>query len=204
VKGPIGEDEPRKPFGDYGCRKAGIERYLLAEAQTGFPVSVLHPGHLVGPGWAPVNPAGNFNPQVFADLAAGNDIALPNLGNETLHHVHADDGAQAFAHALTHWPRRGGREFPRGISRCADSARLRRDGGQLVPSTREAAIPAMGGVASTVSERDAEVTGNHIAHSSNCSIEKARRLLEYRPRFGSAETVREALSSLIATGVETI
>jgi len=53
----------------------------------------------------------------------------------------------------------------------------------------------------TVSERDAEVTGNHIAHSSNCSIEKARRLLEYRPRFSSAAAVREALSSLIVTGI---
>ena len=45
-------------------------------------------------GWAgmnPLNPAGNFNPQVFADLANGREIALPNLGRETLHHVHADD-----------------------------------------------------------------------------------------------------------------
>ena len=32
---------------------------LLAEARrTGFPATALHPGHIVGPGWAPLNPAG--------------------------------------------------------------------------------------------------------------------------------------------------
>src|SRR5712692_5633900 len=34
VQVPTTEDAPREPFGDYGCRKAGIERYLLEEALT--------------------------------------------------------------------------------------------------------------------------------------------------------------------------
>src|ERR1051325_988757 len=81
VQVPTTEDAPREPFGDYGCRKAAIERYLLQEARTtGFPATVLHPGHLVGPGWRPINPAGNLNPQVFSDLAAGREVVLPNLG----------------------------------------------------------------------------------------------------------------------------
>jgi nucleoside-diphosphate-sugar epimerase len=201
VKGPIAEDEPRKPFGDYGCRKAEIESYLLAEARAGFPASVLHPGHLVGPGWAPVNPAGNFNPQVFADLAAGREVALPNLGNETLHHVHADDVAQAFAHALTHWRAAVGESF----HVVSPAALTLRDYAETVASWfhRPAKLRFLPWEEwrQTVSERDAEVTGNHIAHSSNCSIEKARRLLAYRPRFRSAEAIREALSSLIASGV---
>jgi nucleoside-diphosphate-sugar epimerase len=204
VKGPIAEDEPRKPFGDYGCRKAEIERYLLAEARAGFPVSVLHPGHLVGLGWTPVNPAGNFNPQMFADLAAGREVALPNLGNETLHHVHADDVAQAFVQALTHWPAAAGESF----HVVSPAALTLRDYAETVAGWfhRPAKLRFLPWEEwrQTVSERDAEVTGNHIAHSSNCSIEKARRLLEYRPRFGSAEAVREALSGLIATGVVTI
>jgi nucleoside-diphosphate-sugar epimerase len=204
VNGPIAEDEPRKPFGDYGCRKAEIERYLLAEARAGFPASVLHPGHLVGPGWAPVNPAGNFNPQVFADLAAGHEVALPNLGNETLHHVHADDVAQAFVDALTHWPAAVGGSF-HVVSPAAIT--LRDYAGTVAGWFHQPAklrfLP-WEEWRQAASARDAEVTGNHIAHSSNCSIEKARRLLEYGPRYGSAEAVREALSSLIATGVVTI
>ena len=84
---PATEDLPRRPFGDYGCRKAAIEAWLLGEARrTGFPATVLHPGHIVGPGWPPLNPAGHFHPRVFADLAEGRELTLPNLGLETVHH----------------------------------------------------------------------------------------------------------------------
>ena len=47
------------------------------------------PGHIVGPGWTPINPAGNLNLGVFEALAAGREIQLPDLGLATLHHVHA-------------------------------------------------------------------------------------------------------------------
>src|SRR5919202_971946 len=39
---PTTEEQPRRPFGTYGCQKADIERYLLDEARrSGFPVTVL-------------------------------------------------------------------------------------------------------------------------------------------------------------------
>jgi hypothetical protein len=67
VRVPTEESQPRNPFGDYGINKNAIESYLLKEAKmSGFPATVLHPGHIVGPGWIPLNPVGNFNPQVFA------------------------------------------------------------------------------------------------------------------------------------------
>ncbi|HEY3340871.1 MAG TPA: NAD-dependent epimerase/dehydratase family protein, partial [Anaerolineae bacterium] len=94
---PTIEAQPRHPFGDYGIHKAEIEAYLLKEARvSGFPATVLHPGHIVGPGWVPLNPAGHFNPEVYARIAHGEELALPNLGMETVHHVHADDVAQLF------------------------------------------------------------------------------------------------------------
>src|SRR5919108_4969080 len=72
---PTTEEQPRRPFGDYGIQKAAIEAYLLHEARrSGFPATVLHPGHIVGPGWAPLNPAGHFNVQVFAQLARGQEL----------------------------------------------------------------------------------------------------------------------------------
>ena len=68
VEVPTTEEQPRRPFGEYGCRKAEIESYLLDQARRhGFPATVLHPGHIVGPGWPPLNPAGHFNPRVFAE-----------------------------------------------------------------------------------------------------------------------------------------
>jgi len=52
----------RQPFGDYGIRKQAIEQYLLHEAHTHLPVTVLHPGHLVGLGWYPINPSRQLQP----------------------------------------------------------------------------------------------------------------------------------------------
>lgn len=49
----------------------------------------------------------------------------------------------------------------------------------------------------TVSESDANATWDHIAHSPNCSIEKAKRLLNYCPRFTSLEAVQESVTHLI-------
>ena len=98
---PTDESQPRKPFGDYGINKAAIESWLMSYShKTGFPATILHPGHIVGPGWIPLNPAGNFSPEVYKKLAAGEEIILPNLGLETVHHVHADDVAQAFEKAI--------------------------------------------------------------------------------------------------------
>jgi nucleoside-diphosphate-sugar epimerase len=98
ISAPLTEEQPRRPFGEYGIQKAAIEAYLLDESRrNGFPATILHPGHIVGPGWLPINPAGHLNPQVFVALAHGEELALPNFGMETLHHVHADDVAQSSA-----------------------------------------------------------------------------------------------------------
>src|SRR5580698_6359410 len=83
VEVPTTEETPRKPFGDYGIQKADIEVYLLREARlVGFPATILHPGHIVGPGWEPLNPSGHFNPKVFETLARGEELILPNFGLE--------------------------------------------------------------------------------------------------------------------------
>ena len=39
----------------------------------------------------------------------------------------------------------------------------------------------------TVSAEEAQATWDHIAHSPNCSIAKAQRLLDYQPRYTSLQ-----------------
>lgn len=197
---PATEDIPRRPFGEYGIRKAAIEAFLLEESRRGFPATVLHPGHIVGPGHVPVNPAGHMNPEVFSRLARGEEVALPNLGLETLHHVHADDVAQAFVLALENPSASIGRSFHtvspaavtlRGFAEAVAAwfgkpARLK-----FLPfeEWKRSELPA-----------DAEQTWDHIAHSPNASIEKARRLLGYAPRFSSLDAVHESVDWLIRDG----
>src|SRR5919202_1080926 len=201
--------EAREAAGDFGervralrpdvvidmiCFELESARQLVEARRRGFPATVLHPGHIVGPGWVPVNPAGNFDPEVFGVLARGEELALPNLGMETVHHVHADDVAQAFERALASWNAAVGESFHvvspaaltlRGYAEAiagwfGRAARLR-----FVPweQWRE-----------EVSEDDAAATWDHIAHSPNCRIRKASRALDYRPRYGSLQAVGEAVA----------
>lgn len=198
---PATEAQARKPFGDYGIQKAEVENYLLNEARrTGFPATILHPGHIVGPGWPPLNPAGHFNPAVFTALAEGEELALPNFGLETVHHVHADDVAQAFELSISHWGAAVGESFHvvsptaitlRGYAEAVSSwfgqqARLK-----FLPWPEWR---------TTVSDAEAKSTWDHIAHSPSCSIRKAERLLEYHPRFTSLKAVFESVQWLIEDG----
>jgi len=197
VEVPTTEDAPRRPFGDYGCRKAAIEAYLLEESRnTGFPATVLHPGHLVGPGWNPINPAGNFNPEIFSQLAAGSEVLLPNLGMETLHHVHADDVAQAFVRAVEQRDAAVGESF-HIVSAAALTLRgyAERVAGWFKREARLRFLP-WEEWKTHFSEKDAAITWDHICHSPNCSIAKARTLLGYAPRYGSLEAVREFVGRL--------
>ena len=48
-----------------------------------------------------------------------------------------------------------------------------------------------------VDEEAADRTWDHIARSPNYSIAKARRLLDYRPRYGSLQAIAESLGWLV-------
>ena len=99
---PLTEDEPRTAYGEYGVQKAAIEALLHRETRSGgVPSVVLHPGHISGPGWSVITPAGNLDLDVWRRLATGEPLALPALGMGVLNHVHADDVAQAFERALS-------------------------------------------------------------------------------------------------------
>ena len=72
---------------------------------------MLQPGHISGPGWMPIGPLGNLDPSVWQALSAGEEIAVPGLGAELMHHVHADDVAQAFRLAVEHRDAAAGESF---------------------------------------------------------------------------------------------
>ena len=194
---PTTEEDPRHPFGDYGIKKAAIEKLLLDETRRGDARAVvLHPGHLVGPGWKPVNPAGHFNPDVFARIARGEVLQLPNEGMETVHHVHADDVAQAFELALSHPDKAVGESFhvvsPAPLTLRDYAEAMFAHFGQR---PRLEFLP-WDEWRHTVTEDEAAATLDHIAHSPYGSIAKARERLGYAPRYTSLEAVIESVNSL--------
>jgi len=198
VQVPTTEEAPRRPFGEYGIRKAAVEEYLLRETRLGrVPATILHPGHIVGPGWEPLNPAGHFNPEVFARIARGEELLLPNLGLETVHHVHADDVAQGFERAIANRSAAIGESFhvvsPAALTLRGYAEAIAAWFGQK-PVLRFADWHNW---KKTVSEEEAAATWDHIAHSPNCSIAKARWALDYCPRYSSLEAVYESVGWMI-------
>lgn len=192
----VTEDMPRHPFGDYGIKKAAIERQLLDATQRGDARAVvLHPGHIVGPGWNSVNPAGHLNPDVFTRIARGEALLLPNEGMETVHHVHADDVAQAFELALARPDDAVGESFhvvsPAPMTLRAYAEAMYAHYGQR-PQIEFLPWEEW---RHTVTEDEAAATWDHIAHSPHGSIAKARQRLGYAPRYSSLDAVIESVSS---------
>jgi nucleoside-diphosphate-sugar epimerase len=196
---PVTEDEPRTAYGEYGTGKAAIEALLQRETVAGgVPSVVLHPGHISGP-WPSITPAGNLDLDVWRRLATGEPLALPGLGLGVLHHVHGDDVAQAFERALTR-PAAIGSSF-HVVSEQAMTLRGLA-AGVAGWFGRE---PVLEFVEWAEFERrvgagHAEATREHVTRSIAASIDRAREVLGYRPRFSSLDALRESLRRLADNG----
>lgn len=198
---PTLEETPKRPFGEYGTQKAAIETYLLEQARiNGFPATLIHPGHIVGPGWAPLNPAGHFNPAVFSTLARGDVLALPNFGLETVHHVHADDVAQMFMGAIANWRASTGESFHAVSSGALTLRGYAEAMSRWFGREPNLTFLAYEKWAEGQTPEEAKATWEHIARSPNCSIAKAEKLLGYAPRYTSLQAVQESVEWLVANG----
>jgi nucleoside-diphosphate-sugar epimerase len=196
---PVTEDEPRSAYGEYGTGKAAIEALLHRETVAGgVPSVVLHPGHSSGP-WPVITPAGNLDLDVWRRLAGGETLPLPDLGLGVLHHVHADDVAQAFERALTR-PAAVGSSF-HVVSEQAMTLRGLA-AGVAGWFGREPVIDLVDWAEfeRRVGAEHAEVSREHVARSIAASIDRARDVLGYRPRYSSLDALHESLRWLAANG----
>jgi nucleoside-diphosphate-sugar epimerase len=197
---PVTEDEPRTAYGQYGTGKAEIEAFLHEETRSGgVPSVVLHPGHISGPGWPVITPAGNLDPATWTALATGQPLALPDQGLGVLHHVHADDVAQAFELAVSR-PAAAGRSF----HVCAGQAMTQRGlaAGAARWFGREPTLDLVSWDEFTrrAGSGPASMTREHTARSITASVARAGEELGYAPRYSSLDALREALSWLVANG----
>lgn len=192
---PTLEEDARQPLGSYGKDKAAIEKWLLKQAkQHHLPVTILHPGHIVGPGWIPLGPTGNFNPQVFDDIALGKEIVLPNQGLEMLHHIHASDVAQAFLRAIEYPDIASGQSFnivSDGALSLNDYAQALAEGYGQSAKVNYLALDKWNTI---FPHEDYLASVEHLAHSSNCSNAKAKTQLHFSPQYSSIEAIRESLA----------
>jgi nucleoside-diphosphate-sugar epimerase len=198
VRLPITEDNAESPIGEYGIAKAAIAEMLKDETRSGGLVTTsLHPGHIVGPGWHPIGPLGNVDPAVWKTLSAGEPLEIPGIGAETMHHVHADDVAQAFEAAAMRRDAAAGEDF----NIVAPSALNVRGYAQIAASwfgqTADLRPVTWDGFRSRSGEEAYHSSREHLLRAHYFSIDKARRLLGYAPRYEPEEAVLESLRWLI-------
>jgi nucleoside-diphosphate-sugar epimerase len=199
---PVLEHEDRRPWGEYGLGKLAIEDLLLSEAERpdGVAATVLHPGHISGPGWPVINPAGNLDPAVWRRLAAGEPVRLPHLGLETLHHVHADDVAQAFQLAVERQADAVGRAFHVVSERAVTLRGFAEAAAGWWGREARLVYGPFDEFAAATTEEHAAATLEHISHSPSASIAAARERLGYAPRSTSLDAAREAVEWLAVHG----
>lgn len=199
---PADENQPMNPFGEYGIDKAEIETWLMHEARTtGFPATIFRPGQIVGEGWTPVTPLANDKIAVFSSMARGEEITLPNLGLETLNHVHAADISQLIQRAITHRSVAVGETF----NAVADTALNLRGYAEAIfkwfgLEPKIAYLPYEEWMKQQPTPEEAHHSWEHFARSSCLSIDKARRLLGYEPAYSSIACVKESIAWLIDQG----
>jgi len=197
---PVTEDEPRTGYGEYGTGKMEIEALLHRETLAGgVPSVVLHPGHISGPGWPVITPAGNLDPAVWTALASGQPLALPDHGLGVLHHVHADDVAQAFELALSR-PAAIGASFHVVSEQSMTLSGLA--AGVAGWFGREPVLDFVDWAefGQRAGPEHAEATREHTFRSITASIARGREVLGYAPRFSTLDALHEALEWLVAAG----
>jgi nucleoside-diphosphate-sugar epimerase len=197
-KVPVTEDTGTPPVGPYGIAKAVIAQMLREETRSGGLVTTsLHPGHIVGPGWHPIGPLGNVDPTVWHKLSAGQPIDVPGIGAEFMHHVHADDVAQAFEAAVVHRDAAAGEDF----TVVAPSALNVRGYAQIAASwfgqTAELRSVTWEQFRHGTDAQAAQISWEHLFRDHYFSIDKARRLLGYAPRYEPEDAVLESVRWLI-------
>lgn len=198
---PALEDDPdRAPVGEYGTRKLAVERLLLAQSEGGLPTTVIHPGHISGPGWPVITPLGNLDPRVWQRLAAGEPLHAPGSGAEILHHVHADDVAQLFERAVEAPEAGVGHAFH---AVAAQAMTVRGFAGLAAAWWgQEAELVPVGWdeFRAEVGEDHATASWEHLSRSIVGSIELGRALLGFAPAFTAEQAAHQSVASQVRAG----
>jgi len=195
---PITEENGAPPIGEYGIAKAATASMLKEETRSGgLATTSLHPGHIVGPGWHPIGPLGNLDRSVWQRISAGRPIDVPGIGAEFMHHVHADDVAQAFEAAVAHRDVAAGEDF----TIVAPSALNVRGYAQMAASwfgqTADLRSVTWDDFRRSTTEDAYESSWEHLVRNHYLSIDKARTLIGYEPRYEPEEAVLESVRWLI-------
>ena len=151
----------------------------------------------------------DLSPEIWLPRVTGFDAVVNAVGLlrdtprrrlETVHHVHADDLARLIMAIIANRSTAVGEAFnavsPQAINLRGYAEVMYRWFGH---EPRLSYLPFEQWKAGQDAD-EANATWEHIVRSPSHSMEKARRLLGYSPRYSSLEAVQEAVRWLVANG----
>lgn len=206
---PVNPDNNDKhPLCEYGRQKHASEQYLLNEwRKHGFPVTIIMPGQISGPGWEIINPWGCRLMRCNEIIKSGGKLCLPNFGMETIHHVHAEDVARLFACAVKSRENALGEKFyavsGQSITLYGYANLLYKFYGKTPDieflSWMEWQVyiktECKGKYPDGVVEQQLVESYLHLTRSGYFSIDKESRLLGYKPLHTNVETIIESVKA---------
>lgn len=195
---PVDEAHPRTGVGEYGENKIAMEALLLEGERR---ATVVHPGHVVGRGWIPINPQGNFNLEVYRSILRGEALTLPDDGSRTLHPVHAEDVAGLIEACMNQPEASTGQAFL-SVGPTAPTL-LGFANAMYAAFHREASIrfEPMQMFLNALGPEDRAQSDEHLSRSPCASMQKARERLGFVPKFSTMDSILDALDALISMGL---
>lgn len=191
---PVDENHPKNAKGDYGKRKGLIEDWLITQSKAGkLRACVVHPGHISGKEWMPINPQGNEDINVFTKIKNGEELVLPCMGLTTVHHVHSYDLAQIICGCIKKQDVANGEAFiavaEHAMTLKAICEYLYEYYGQK-PNLRFVEWQEFEEI---VGKANADDSFDHVSHSPCCTVEKAKKLLGVEIKYSITDIFHEYL-----------
>jgi nucleoside-diphosphate-sugar epimerase len=193
----------KEPVCDYGKDKYSSEKFLIEKfRKEKFPVTIIAPGQISGPGWNIINPWGCLSHKPFQLIANGETIYLPNFGQETIHHVHAEDVAQLFYKAIVNRNQALGEIFNAvsgGSITLYGYAKLLYDYFGKEPKIEFKEWKDFCDYVGD--EKETDMAYKHLIRSGYFNYEKENKLLGYKPKYTNVEAIKSAVKSYVERGI---
>lgn len=194
---PVSDDDAKNPARAYGAGKVRCERLLQREfEENGFPFTSLRVGHTLGPH----SPLPTRDPGFFMRLELGRPILMPGDGTAIVHLVHIDDVASAMCAVIETENSIGQIYNINGKEFAGMAAYVRLMGEVVGAEPKFVYIPR--DVAKTIRPP--------VIHWAEWyrgpmvfSIEKARRELNWEPKFGLKSGLEDSYKWFREGGRET-
>ncbi len=189
---PVDEKHPKNAENEYGRQKGLMEDFLLGLCKTqGLKAAVVHPGHVSGKEWPPINPQGNVNQEVYEKIVRGEEIFLPEDGLATLQHIHSSDLANILVACLEKQDVSCGEAFIAVAERAETLKEISENLFKRYGHEPKIAYRTWQDFQKAVSKDDFEATFEHASYSPNCSVEKAKKLLGVKIEYTIDEILGE-------------